>query len=220
MKKTLRAMLLLALTLCLAFVLASCGDGDSKDNGNCDDTAKDGKVTYTVTALDSDGNPVKGVSVEFTAGTSTPVPFKTDKDGKASYTSKNTVTAIVKSVPTGYTLDKLGQKLSFDKDGKLTLTLTKLPPLVIKVVDQDGNPIKDVTVQMCEDGGTCRIPTTTDENGVATYDFEEGYFHAQLTVGEGEDVSELYPGYTVDDPAKYYEFVDGIATITLTKTEN
>ena len=66
---------------------------------------------------------------------------------------------------------------------------------------------------MCDDTGSCRKPVTTNAEGKGSYAYEEGSFHAQLTNG----LSALPEGYTVAEPDKYYSFVDGVATITVTK---
>ena len=94
----------------------------------------------------------------------------------------NTVEITVSGAANGFTLD----------DGKGVIT-----------------PVAGVIVQMCEESGSCRMPTTTDENGEARYTFEEGNFKAQL--------SEIPDGYTVDDAEAKYAFVDGVATIKLNK---
>ncbi|MBQ8302096.1 MAG: Ig-like domain-containing protein [Clostridia bacterium] len=168
------------------------------------------KITYTVTVVDQDGNPIPGAKVAFAANGGTAIPFPTNAEGKATYKSDKTVTATVTEIPVGYEYDKLNVAQTLSSE-TLTVTITKLAPLVIKVVDKDGNPISGVTVQMCDSAGSCRIPITTGEDGTASYNYEEGDFHAQLTV--------VPDGYTVDDLSAYYDFVDGVATIELTKVD-
>lgn len=175
---------------------------DNNDGGNNADT----KVTYTVTVVDAEGNPIKGAKVEFTVG-NIPMAVETDAEGKATQKSAKTVTAKVTEIPKNYTYDKLNQKLTFDADGKVTVAIEKRPDLVIKVVDQDGNPIAGVAVQMCDT--LCKMPVTTGEDGLARYSGEEGNWKAQL--------SALPAGYTVDDVSAYYNFEDNLAIITLTK---
>ena len=224
MKKTLRALLILALTLSLAFVFASCGDDDKGDdqnkteNGSSNEQEKEDTVnTYTVTVVDQNGAPVSGVTVAFNTG-AVEVPFPTDAMGIASFEYDGTITAKVIALPQGYTCDKLNKSLTFDKDGNVTVTVAKEATVyyTVKVVDQYGTPIAGVKVQSCDNVGNCQAPRTTDENGEASFKPVDGY-RAQLTVGDSQTVSSLYPGYTVDDSEAKYDFVDGVATIVLTK---
>lgn len=191
----------------IVLVIALGGNGDNGGNGD-GGNGGDSKVNYTVTVVDSDGAAVKGAKVTFITS-KMDMPWTTDADGKASYKSADTVKVKVTSVPAGYTYAKLNQEQSFGSDGTLTVTLEKLEPYVIRVVDRDGNAIAGVKVQMCDEAGSCRIPRTTDADGYASYPYEEGTFHAQLT--------ELPDGYTVDDVTKYYNFDNNLATIILTE---
>ena len=84
---------------------------------------------------------------------------------------------------------------------KVTYTVT--------VVDQDGNPVAGVKVQMCDDSGLCLIPTATNDEGIATYKYQEGNFHVLLNT--------LVDGYTVDDMSTYYYFEGREVTIEITK---
>ncbi len=215
MKKLLMLVLSVMLVLSMTAALASCKKDDTPDEDNGDKPEE--KTTYTITIKDEDGAPIKDAKVTFKTASGSEMPFKTDAEGKASYKSKDTVKVTVTEIPSGYECDKLGKEQSFGADGTLSVTLKKLPPYVILVVDDEGNPIANVKVQMCDEAGSCRMPVTTDAEGKAYYPYEKGNFHAQLTVTEGTEVSDLYPGYTVDDPAEYYNFVDGVATIELTK---
>ena len=208
MKKIISIILAAAMLLSMSLCLLSCGDKDKGGDGDQPQTEK--KVTYTVTVVDEDGNPVSGVMVEFAlkGGESFPVPTKSE--GKASTTTTKELSAKIIAVPDEYEYDNLLQPISFDKDGNATITLKKAQisenRLTIRVLDEEGNPIAKVLVQMCAD--TCKMPIATDENGEAYYAYEEG-FKAQLNT--------LPNGYTVDDVEAKYEFIDGVATIVLTK---
>jgi hypothetical protein len=204
MKKILSLILVFAMMLCLV----ACKGNDNPPEGGGDQN-KDEKTTYVVTVVDNEGNPIPGVSVIFCPKGGVEMPWPTDAEGKASQKTSKEMTAKLTELPVGYEFDKLGQTLQFDTEGKLTITLTALAPFIIKVVDQDGNAISGVKVQMCDAGGSCRMPTTTGADGTASYPFEKGDFHAQLTT--------LPEGYSVEDQDAYYDFVDGVATITLTK---
>lgn len=70
----------------------------------------------------------------------------------------------------------------------------------IKVVDEGGNPVAGVKVQICDANNLCKTPKTTDENGIAVYENQEdGTYKAQLT--------KLPEGYEAKDEADaYYPF--------------
>ena len=89
---------------------------------------------------------------------------------------------------------------SDNNDGLVTYTVT--------VVDQDGAPVVGVYIQMCV-GDICKLPSPTDENGVAVF---EGFDPAEYSVKINGAT-----GYTVEAA---YQFEAGSTelTITLTKT--
>ena len=209
-----KKILSLILVLVMMLSIVACGGKDKKPDNNNDEQqgTTDTKVSYVVTVVDTDGNAVEGAVVSFTTKGGSPIPFPTDSEGKASYKTAKEITAAVTAVPSGYEYAKLNQNIDFDQDGKATITLTKKAeeaPYVIKVVDQDGNPVAGVKVQMCDDSGLCLIPTATNDEGIATYKYQEGNFHVLLNT--------LVDGYTVDDMSTYYYFEGREVTIEITK---
>ncbi len=83
---------------------------------------------------------------------------------------------------------------------KVTYTVT--------VKDQDGNPVAGVRVQLCEDD-LCKLPKSTNENGVAAFEEAEGVYRAKL--------ASLPEGYT-GDLETYHPF-DGKTELTITVTK-
>ena len=212
MKKIISLILAAIMLMSLCASLFSCTPDEGENDAGGDNNNTETKVNYTVTVTDADGNPIKGAVITFNPKGSMSVPFPTDAEGKATYKTDKEMTATVTSVPAGYKYANIGKAQNFDKDGKLSVVVTKAEVelhFIIKVVDQDGNPISGVKVQMCDESDSCRKPVTTGTDGTAGYVYEAGNFHAQLT--------SLPEGYTVDDVAKYYNFENGVATITLTK---
>ena len=212
MKKILSLVLVFAMMLCLV----ACNDKDNTDKGS--NPPADEKTTYVVTVVDSEGNPIPGVSVTFCPKGGTEFPWNTEADGKATQKSSKEMTARIDKVPSGYEFDKLGQTLEFDSEGKLTVTLTARAPFVVKVVDQDGNAVAGVRVQACTDACT-PFKNATDENGETSEALEvkEAAYKAQLTA--------LPEGYTEQldedgDPTtltKYAFDADRTVTIVLVK---
>ena len=73
-------------------------------------------------------------------------------------------------------------------DGKVTYTVT--------VLDPSGAPVSGVGVQFCDDDG-CRMPMTTNADGVVTLTEAKSNFHVTLvSVPEGfaEDSGEYHFG--------------------------
>lgn len=208
MKKIISLILTVLMLASMSLCLFACGGDDTTDGEK-----PDSKVAYTVTAVDQDGNPIKGVKVTFSPKGGTEIPFTTDEQGSATYKTDKAVTATVTSVPAGYEYDKLDEEQSFDKDGKLVITVSELAPFVILVIDQNDNPVPGVKVQICNDK-TCLMAKTTDAEGKGYYDYREGTFRAQLSGG----LEALPEGYTSENPTQYYDFVNGVATIKVTKT--
>ena len=212
LKKLLSLLLVLSMLLTLSISLVSCDDkdednGKGENNSDKNDDKNDGdepevpaKVTYTVTVVDEDGNPVKGVALNFAPKGGTVFPLKTDASGVAGYVTDKELTVTVLAVPAAYDYDKLGQSQSFDADGKLNIVLTKKvetgTKYTIIVVDQNGAPVVGAKVQMCEseNEGICLVPVDTNENGEGIYTVEEKGYKAAITfLPEGyEKISDDY----------------------------
>ena len=185
---------------------------------SCDDETETTPKTYTVNVVDENGNPVKDVVITFTSESGESDMKVTKADGKLTYEPAEKFTASVTRVPNGYKDDLVGQTISFDEQGNATITLKKNVTEVVKedyvilVVDQDGNPIEGISVQMCAD--VCVDVKETNAEGKVSYNVTPKDYKAQLSYFSA---AELPDGYTVDDLTAKYEFVDGMATIVLTK---
>ena len=164
-------------------------DNTNTDNTNGDNTATD--KTYTVTVLDGDNNPVAGVKLVITDEKTYP-NVTTDATGKASVqlpADTTTVKVMVTSVPDGYVKP---EKVSGVYHGvfasgatEFTLKVEKeasnKSTYTVKVVDQNGDAVVGINVQLCYNG-ICAAAVPTDENGEIT---------AQLAAGTAVDV-KLY----------------------------
>jgi len=74
---------------------------------------------------------------------------------------------------------------------------------IIHVVDQNNNPVEEVTVNFCTD--TACTPQETDETGTITYEDEPYKYHVQIIdVPEGYSYDESFDMYTT---AEYGEWV-------------
>ncbi len=88
---------------------------------------------------------------------------------------------------------------------KVTYTVT--------VKDQDGNPVADVEVQMCDDSG-CKLPSPTDANGVVTFSYTASNYHITLV-----SIPDGY-SYADGDATTQYDFPDGSTELTVTVTKD
>ena len=78
-----------------------------------------------------------------------------------------------------------------------------LQAYIIHVVDQDGNPVEEVTVNFCTD--TACTPEETDEAGMIAFEGEPREYHVQIVdVPEGYSYDESFDMYTT---AEYGEWV-------------
>lgn len=183
---TFKKILVLVLALCMMtsmFALTSCkkdNDTDNQDNNNPGNNAGNNppasENVYTITVVDKSGNPVAGVAVTVSPTFSS---YTSDANGKITFESdSNQIQAMVTSSPDGYQHDT--NIVSFPSGSKeLTLTVTKIADskvnYTIKVVDDEGNPVPDVLLQICY--GTICLDSTfvTDSNGEITVSITSGY---------------------------------------------
>lgn len=124
----------LLLVLCMVFALCACGgnEGEGKESttgttaGTTETTeapVDDGKVTYKVTVVDQDGEPIVGAMVQLCLDAC--VPAMTDLQGVATYKmdEANYKVSFVQ-MPYGYTAE--AAEFYFDAGStEMTITLTK-----------------------------------------------------------------------------------------------
>ena len=67
----------------------------------------------------------------------------------------------------------------------------------VKVLDEGGNPVKGVKVQICDSANLCKAPKATNEQGIAVYENQaEGEYKAQLNkLPEGYESLEAFDQY-------------------------
>ena len=225
LKKILTLLLVISM-LASVFALTSCGGknkGDNNENNENNETNNGGNEgattdkTYTVTFVDGDNNPVEGVKVIITDGKSY-LTKTSDADGKASVQlPEASVSVTVVSVPEGY--EKPAKATFANGTTDLTVTLTKVASnkvtYTVKVVDQNGDAVVGMGVQLCP-GGVCLADNfVTDENGEVSVEITpKDYVSVQL--------KEL-DGYTLPAPTdgSYHGTIgSGETEITLVVTKN
>ena len=78
----------------------------------------------------------------------------------------------------------------------------------VTVVDQNGDPVADALVKICQ-AETCLMPMPTDENGVVMFNFElsDGHKIALEGCPEGYETEFVGDNYTyIDDGEKEFTF--------------
>lgn len=130
-KRLLAAMLAMALALCLCACGAN-GPEETEPQTTPSTTpvetliytppVEDGKVTYTVTVVDENGNPVSGAMVQLCKDTC--LPGMTGSDGVVEYTvAQDSYKVSFLSMPAGYTYSGDAQEFYF-ADGETALAIT------------------------------------------------------------------------------------------------
>ena len=228
----LKKILSLVLVICMLATVCSltaCGEKDKNEGTNNENNENGGNEnvstdkTYTVTVLDGENNPVEGVKLVITDGNSYPTTTS-DKDGKASVQlpKATTVSVMVTSVPDGYVKPEkvsgvyhgvfasgsteLTLKVEKEADNKVEYT--------VKVVDQNGDAVVGMSIQLCPNGVCLAEKFVTNENGEIT---------VKLNAGSEVDVKlEGLEGYTLPTPVKdsYHAVIasgETEATVTVTK---
>lgn len=131
-----KKILVLLLSLCLLLCLCACGQNqDTKDSepstpttestdpstNPTDPSVDDGKVTYTVTITDEQGNPLTGMMVQLCKDAC--IPTNVDANGVATWTvEEDDYKVSFLSLPAGYTYS--GEETEFYfADGETTLTI-------------------------------------------------------------------------------------------------
>lgn len=101
---------------------------------------------------------------------------------------------------TGTVTVPTGEPTEPEDDGKVLYTVT--------VVDEGGNPVSGVMVQMCQ-GDICLVPASTNESGTAEFRAEEDdSYYAHIMV--------MPAGYTYAAEEETFYFAAGSRELTIT----
>lgn len=213
------AVLMLASVTCLC--LASCGDNGedptpAPDGGEENPPAPPPSGTpYTVTVVDGSGAPVTGAVVKLNVnGVDTPTAT-TNQQGKATVyvTDEMIIVAFADlvSVPEGYAKGSV-TNVDITNATSCTFNVTKIEKqtYTARVVDQNGDAVEGVDIQLCFGLDSCQRPKKTDANGEYTVEClpgEDAHFK----------INSVPAGYTYEGGE--VDLADGVyeATIVITK---
>lgn len=218
LNKILSILLVLSLAACMLIGFTACTEPeedpctahvDDDKNGKCDKCGEtvepvgDGKVDYTVTVKDDNGDAVEGATVViYLQGVAEKGEADTDADGKVTFRLKEgSYSAAVVSAPIEYGFDE-DEKVNLANNAA-TITLEKLPTYTIYVKNASGQAIEGAEVQLCTEDD-CRLPKLTDADGKVVYVDVEGTFKAKVLAADG---------YVLD--GQYHYLVNGEVTIVL-----
>ena len=151
------------------------------EKGYDDNTAK----TYTVTIVDENNTPVEGVRVILTNGTTFTPAVSTDANGKASaeFDEENIVVMIL-NVPEGYEkpdkVDGTTYHGVFASDSnELTIQLekkvTNKVAYTLTIVDDNGDAVEGMEIQLSPGRIWISTPFLTNENGQITVEITPDY---------------------------------------------
>lgn len=203
----------LMLALMTVFAFVSCGGDDEGEGADSQQKA----YSYSVKIM-AGTTPIVGAKVDLrNASADVKKLIETDVNGEAAYTSTTEISgawvAKITSIPDVYGVAKdeyLGKEYTLT-NGSVTVEFAQveLPKFEIKVVDQNGDAVAGVKIQLCS-GEICNVPRDTNDAGVAEFDYAVGDYTAKIF--------SLPDGYSVDDmEAKYTFNADLECTITVTK---
>lgn len=160
------------------------------EDGNCPDvniqalvTILDdgGKITYSVSVIDGEGNPIPGAEVRMTID-GVPTIFVTDETGRIAVELFEGNYTIQLIVPDGYiteTTQFLLTAANPDREIVLTPYVPQEIDYTITIVDGDGAPLSGVSVIV--DGQFRR----TDEQGTVVFTLLKGSYTAEIVPPEG-----------------------------------
>lgn len=204
------------------FKCDNCGEKISNDNNVGDTTTDDGKEEYTFILRDTDLNPVEGASVMVNVNGTNDEVKTTDANGTVVFRVRKGAMLVmveVLEVPEEYDID---QTIFRFEEGKLLTSnaAVKKDVYQIKVVDQNGDAVEGVQVQLCF-GETCMATKPfTDVNGQASYAIS-GYSVENAYVS----INAVPNGYALKDGEKlnlpgatdytHYDDFDSEKTITI-----
>ena len=235
MKRIIALILALSTIVCGVFVFTACDNApegctshiDSDKNELCDNCGE--KMTadpkpdpnpnaptahdYTVTVLDHEGAPIEGLSVKFLYEDKESDVYTTDASGKATAslpTEREVQVSFVDLKDYGAPSKKKATFESLEYELEITLN----PLITVKVVDENGAPVKGVSVQICHD--VCLLPADTDENGIMSKAFapKDKLKVAIAAVPDGYAKPEVI--YEIAGTEYHAEFAEGDYTITVT----
>ena len=189
------------------FLCDNCGetlpnpnDGNNNNNNN---NVNDGKEDYTFTLKDSDLNPVQGATIRVNVNGADGEIKVTDANGTVVFRVEKTAMLVmveILEVPEDYDFTESIFRYENGEKSIISNTAEKKDTYVIKVVDQNGDAVEGVQVQLCF-GDVCMVTKPfTNAQGTASYTVA-GYDPANAYAS----VNALPDGYALKEGEKLNE---------------
>ncbi len=206
----------IVLVLIMVFTLVACGEDecshkDADNNNVCDDCGETlsqatPTETYTVTLLDDDFNPVEGASIQIRVNGANKEVKVTDANGKVTFdviTGAVLVQAGIIDVPAEYSVKDGFELVGFEGNKELRIVgVIKNETYTVKVVDQDGNAVEGVQLQLCF-GETCMTNKPyTNTDGIASWMVDGSLYSvdtAYVSINKLPNEYELKEGEILND---------------------
>ncbi len=156
-----------------------------------EETEQAEKIDYAVTVTDENRKPISGVYLNVTTEDKT-VPIVTDESGVAHTKLVAATYPVVLTLPAGYTAATTEFDLTETRpyvSVKLDTLVVEMADYTVTVVDEEGNPVPDITVII----GTGNAPLITDENGRVTITLPKGTYTVTVTQPDGSLQSQTFP---------------------------
>ena len=223
-KRIISLLLAIAMLVCVLSLTVSCGGDDTpsreqqggennNNQSNNNNNNSDNKgIDYTVTLVDVKGNPIAGIQLKFTYDGKETEVLTSGADGKATKKIDTYEDVIVEFVELGnYGNLALNQR---NLNGETEKTLTLPTKVTINVVDEAGNPIAGVKLQVCHN--VCISPMDTNAEGklVVGISSDSQIKVSVVSVPEGYAVPETIGEYQGVPIHAYFE--DGAFEVTIT----
>ena len=167
MNKIISLLLALVMLTGVLTMAISCGDETPDPTPDGDQTPGDGSngdeekgEEYILTIHDINGNPLANITVQFKYGDEETIAMTSGEDGKVSARIDTTEDVTVNVVNPGEYGIPEARDRKF-KSNELTIVMPQM--VTVKTVDEDGNPVADVAVQICH--SVCLSPIATDGSG-------------------------------------------------------
>ena len=208
-----RRVVALCLLVCVLTLAVACKDKTEPIDNN-QSTEGDGTTvasttaTYTVKVVDQSNNPLKGAIVELYLGNECKELALTNATGTVSFADADRASYTVKVTLNGYTGEASYSFAANSTDLTVQLTAAQSSTrttYTVKLVDTNNQPIVGTDVQLCV-GIICRLPQTTDANGVATFELDPDDYTVKIP---------NLTGYVIEP---YYYFPAGSTELTIQLT--
>lgn len=187
------------------------GEGTGNGEGGNNNQPEKG-LDYTVTLVDIFGQPIEGITLKLTYGDEATEVLTSGADGKVTKKIDTYEDVIVEFVELGNYGNLAKNQRNLNGDTEKTLTLpTKA---TVTVVDEEGNPVEGVTVQICHN--VCLTPNKTNAEGKLSVGISstEKVKVAILSVPEGYGIPEKVGEYQGVEIHAY--FTEGVYELTVT----